>query len=354
MESTPFSSPVILAAIAFAASFVLGFPVCTLLRRLGVVDKPNNRSSHDRPTVRGGGIAILAAVVLGALLIHQPAAGGVMLSLVGLGLFLAVLSFWDDLKSLPPALRFGGHAVAALAAIAVLGWPQLNIEISPSQSFKPWIGCGLGLMFLWLAGYTNAFNFMDGINGIAAGQATLTAAASGLLAGLVSGQWTSPSILFSFVIAGAAAGFLLHNFPRARMFMGDVSSAPLGFLLAAVALWIAQTTGWWLLIPLALLHANFVLDTAITLLRRIYRGERWYSAHREHFYQRLVRSGKGHAFVTAWEMVLQALVILLMVGYLHAGTGARIACIVAVVSLWLVFFGYCEVKFRRAAVENSN
>ena len=351
MIISSFSSPITLAAIAFAASFVLGFPVCTILLRLGVVDKPNVRSSHHRPTVRGGGIAILAAIILGTLLIRTPGVGVVMIPLVGLGLFLAVLSFWDDLKSLPPLIRFGGHAVAALAALALLGWPQLSIEISPAQSFKPWIGCGIGLMFLWLAGYTNAFNFMDGINGIAAGQAMLTSAASGLLAGMVSGEWTSRPILFSFVIAGAAAGFLPHNFPRARMFMGDVSSAPLGFLLAAVTLWIAQTTGWWLLIPLALLHANFVLDTAITLLRRIYRGERWYSAHREHFYQRFVRSGKSHTFVTLFEMGHQVIVISLMILYLYAGTSARLALIALVISMWFGFFTYCELQFRRSGTK---
>ena len=91
--------------------------------------------------------------------------------------------------------------------------------------------------------------------------------------------------------------------------MGDVGSAPLGFLLAFLALWAAKEHGWWLLIPLALLHANFVLDTGITFVRRVLRGEKWYDAHREHFYQRLIRSGKSHAFVTGCEMGLQLLVL---------------------------------------------
>lgn len=133
--------------------------------------------------------------------------------------------------------------------------------------------------------------------------------------------------------------------------MGDVGSASLGFLLATVALWSATACtacGTWLLVPLALLHANFVLDTSITMLRRIVRGEIWYSAHREHFYQRLVRAGKSHTFVTLVEMGLQVIVLLLMVAYLlYVGAGVRLGLIFSVIAIWLAFFCYCEMQFRR-------
>jgi UDP-N-acetylmuramyl pentapeptide phosphotransferase/UDP-N-acetylglucosamine-1-phosphate transferase len=132
------------------------------------------------------------------------------------------------------------------------------------------------------------------------------------------------------------------------MFMGDVGSAPLGFLLAVLTLWLARTVGPWLVIPLALLHANFFLDTGITLCRRVLRGERWHEAHREHFYQRLIRSGKTHAFVTGLEMALQAVVLGLMVLYLFAGTPIRVGLATLVVLLWLAFFAYCERSFRRS------
>ncbi|MHB8524336.1 MAG: MraY family glycosyltransferase [Limisphaerales bacterium] len=149
------------------------------------------------------------------------------------------------------------------------------------------------------------------------------------------------------MLAGAAAGFLPHNFPRARMFMGDVGSAPLGFLLASVALWIPVRDGWWLLVPLCLMHTNFVLDTAITLCRRVLRGERWHEAHREHFYQRLIRSGRSHSFVTGLEMGLQVLVFALLSAYIRVGVASRLALAVAVVLLWCGFFAYCESQFRR-------
>jgi len=133
------------------------------------------------------------------------------------------------------------------------------------------------------------------------------------------------------------------------MFMGDVGSAPLGFLLASLALWLARDFGLWILPPLALLHANFVLDTAITLIRRICRGERFYEAHREHFYQRLVRSGESHVFVTGLEAVLLAFVIIMMVGYVHEGMWVRGMLILAVLAIWTAFFVYCEFCFRDSA-----
>jgi hypothetical protein len=170
-----------------------------------------------------------------------------------------------------------------------------------------------------------------------------------LLAGVASGDFTSPPVLLSFALAGAALGFLPHNFPNARMFMGDVGSAPLGFLLGVLVVWLANSAGAWLIIPLALLHANFVLDTAITLIRRIGRGDQWYQAHREHFYQRLVRSGKSHAFVTGWELGLQGLVLALMLLYLQAGVPVRVVLIGVVILIWLGFFVICEISFRRAA-----
>jgi UDP-N-acetylmuramyl pentapeptide phosphotransferase/UDP-N-acetylglucosamine-1-phosphate transferase len=129
------------------------------------------------------------------------------------------------------------------------------------------------------------------------------------------------------------------------MFMGDVGSAPLGFLLAALVLWIAGSYGWWLLVPLAMLHANFVLDTGFTLVRRMLRGERWYEAHREHFYQRLIRAGKSHAFVTGWEMGLQTLVALLMCLYVLTAPVIQVIIAGAVIAVWTVFFWYSDKAF---------
>ena len=294
---------------------------------------------------------------------------GVVPALMGLAFGLAVLSFWDDLRPLRPAIRFGGHTLAAIGVLYALNWPRFSLDLTREPGVA-WPALASGLfLFLWLTGYTNAFNFMDGINGLAAGQAIVTGLGMALLGSVVSGRWSvisgqwpvvsgqwsvvSSPVLLSLVIAGACAGFLPHNFPRARLFMGDVGSAPLGFLLAALVVWIARDQGWWLLVPLGLLHANFVLDTGLTLVRRILRGERWYEAHREHFYQRLIRSGKSHPFVTGLEMALQGVVLGLMVLYLHANVPARVGLIALVILMWLAFFAYCERLFRRSSLEQK-
>ena len=346
--------PILILVIVIAvASYLLGFPVAAILARLGAIDKPNPRSSHSLPVVRGGGIAIMLVVLSGGLAVGWRS--GVVPVLMGLAFGLAVLSFWDDLRPLRPAIRFGGHALAAIGLLYALNWPRFSLDLT-GQPGVAWPALVSALfLFLWLTGYANAFNFMDGINGLAAGQAIVTGLGMALLGSVVSGQssMVSPPVLLSLVIAGACAGFLPHNFPKARMFMGDVGSAPLGFLLAALVVWIARDYGWWLLIPLGLLHANFVLDTGLTLARRILRGERWYEAHREHFYQRLIRAGKSHPFVTGVEMALQGVVLGLMVLYLYASAPVRAGLIALVILMWLAFFAYCERLFRRSCLKQK-
>jgi UDP-N-acetylmuramyl pentapeptide phosphotransferase/UDP-N-acetylglucosamine-1-phosphate transferase len=333
--------------VSAVVSCGLGVPIQKMLVRWNIIDHPNERSSHNEPTARGGGLAIIFTILAGSawLIWRQPDAGLTALA-IGAAL-LALVSWFDDRKSLPTLLRFGCHGIAAFLVLYALHWPTLEISLHPGSIIWSSSLVGIVLLFLWLTGYTNAFNFMDGINGIAAGQAVLTGIGTALIARLALGTWDSPVVLLSLALAGAALGFLPHNFPRARMFMGDVGSAPLGFLLASLVLWAAVQGGWWLLIPLLLLHTNFILDTGITLVRRIVTGQRWYAAHREHFYQHLVRAGKSHAFVTGWEMGLQVFTWLLMVAYIKAGVSFRLGLVLGVLAIWGGFFFYCESTFRR-------
>ena len=272
-----------------AACWCLGFPVYNALRARGIVDKPNERSSHTRPTVRGGGIAIMFTVTVGAVVMAIFSNEWRLVWLMGAAVLIAAVSFWDDLHSLPPAARFGCHAFAAGVVLMLipLNGPVVALDVLHEIPLPPVLAAGA--VFLWITGYTNAFNFMDGINGIAGAQAALAGLGMALLSGMATGEWSSAPLLFALVLGGAGVGFLPHNFPKARMFMGDVGSAPLGFLLSAVTIWLAGELGWWLLVPLLLMHANFIMDTAITLLRRMLAGEKWYHPHREHFYQRLIR-----------------------------------------------------------------
>ncbi len=335
-------------AIAACLAWASGFAVRGFLLSRGIMDRPGERSSHHEPTLRGGGIGIMAVVFAGGIWLDWTSGGVRWAGVMTAGLFLAIVSFWDDIRSVGVGWRFACHAIAACAALASLGWPLWVLAPSDDLSLVLPFGVSIVAGFLWVAGYTNAFNFMDGVNGLAGLQATITGLGTGLLGGLASGHWDAACIQFAWIVGGAAAGFLPHNFPRARMFMGDVGSAPLGFLLAVLALWTARDCGAWLLIPLLLLHLNFVSDTGITLVRRVGRGEVWFRPHREHFYQRLLRSGRSHTSVTLWEVTLQLVVLVLLVLYVYVGPLLRGVIIAAAFGLWSAFFLGCERAFRRA------
>ncbi len=340
---------VLVAVAAGLGVFVLGFPVHRALVHWNIVDRPNERSSHSRPTARGGGVAVSAGLLAAALAAPaQPGERPFLMTLLAVTTLLAIVSFIDDLRSLSPAIRFACQAVAAVAVLAALGWPRMALGLDRESLFVAPRFIGLAIGFLWITGYSNAFNFMDGVNGIASGQAAVTGVGMGLLAGLATGQWGALPVWLSFVLAAVALGFLPHNFPRARMFLGDVGSIPMGFLLAVLVLWLAAALGWWLFVPLALLHANFVLDTGVTLVRRLGSGQRWYEAHRDHFYQRLTRAGKTHAQITLLEMALQGGVVGLLAAYIYARPAARLALAGIVILVWAGFFAWAERSLRKA------
>jgi FlaA1/EpsC-like NDP-sugar epimerase/UDP-N-acetylmuramyl pentapeptide phosphotransferase/UDP-N-acetylglucosamine-1-phosphate transferase len=345
---------VVAAVMAFGISLVGGWVVYPLLLQWNVIDRPNERSSHTRATARGGGIAVIGAVCLAGMVIGVSADSLITWGIVGLTIVLSAVSMVDDLRSLSARLRLVCHLAVALAGLGLVGLGGLYLGISGGTGWNvpPLVAWLLGV--LWVAGYTNAFNFMDGINGIAAGQAFVTGLGMALITALAGASWTSAPVLLSLAVAGAAAGFAPHNFPRARMFMGDVGSAPLGFLLAVLVFWSAHEQGWWLLIPLSLLHANYVLDTGITLARRAWRRERLGAAHREHAYQRLVRAGKSHSFVTLSEVGLQAVALSLMMAYVSADPSVRplLACLT--LAIWVSYLAYAEIVFRRSNAQEQN
>lgn len=326
---------------AATASLVFCWLARLILLRAGVIDRPNARSSHLQPTVRGGGLGMVASWILLALGMRPALDGSVVLpGVLGSALFLAVVSFFDDVRSLSARLRFVAQCLAALASVVLLApaWPDDGA--GAKALFY------LGALF-WLVGYTNAFNFMDGINGLAALQAAISGLGIAAVALVAGAQLTEPSLWLALAVSGSAAGFLPYNFPRARMFMGDVGSAPLGFLLAAGPLWIARDHGWGLLLPLLALQAGFVLDTGVTLLRRLGRKEKIFQAHREHFYQRLVRSGWSHTQATGLLMGLQLVVTALLSSVLAFRPAWMPIAVAGVCLSWVACFWFCESRFLR-------
>lgn len=294
-----------LIALMSASAFVLSAALTYALRRyalrVNLVDVPNARSSHDLPTPRGGGLSIvvvvLAAAVVGPLLVGQAALVPAF-ALFGL-LVIAAVGYRDDHADVPALWRFMVHvAAAALILYSLGGMPALpwwggTIELGI-------VGAALAAVgFVWLI---NLYNFMDGIDGIAAVEA-LTVLLGGMAVLLLQGQ-TIPIELPA--VAAAVAGFLVWNWPPARIFMGDAASGFLGALLGVVALATSDQPGinpWCWLILLAV----FIADATITLLRRAARGERWYEAHRSHAYQRLSRRIGCHWPVTVGVAVVNLL-----------------------------------------------
>jgi UDP-N-acetylmuramyl pentapeptide phosphotransferase/UDP-N-acetylglucosamine-1-phosphate transferase len=264
-------------------------------RRNGLLDAPGERRSHAVPTPRGGGIGIvLVALFVSAWLGWRE--GGVLWWCVSAGLSLvAGAGWWDDHRPLPAWPRLLAH-IAAGACLAVGLWMQ---GAEPAT---------VTLAFLLVPVLVNVWNFIDGIDGLAASQALL--AALGLVC-ILSG----PGQLLALAVAAACAGFLPFNLPKARIFLGDVGSGALGFLLAAlIAMGSEQRMPWsW---PLLLLPvAACAIDSSLTLLWRASRGEPWWRPHVQHLYQRLARRF-GHPAVTmlyaGWTTVAIALMLTLL------------------------------------------
>lgn len=282
--------------VVVAASSFLGTGWMRLWAERHMLDMPNERSSHTLPTPRGGGLVIVVGSLLG-LSFSYPFFGSLfpiqIVTSYGIGaLLIALVSWWDDLRSLSNRVRFGTHAAGALLILFVVGfWHQISL---PFVSAIPLGWMGIPLTFLWVVGLTNAYNFMDGIDGLAGSQAVIAGAGwAGL--GWLSGE---PLVsLLGLLVAGSSLGFLLHNWPPARIFMGDVGSAFLGFSFAALSVVAAQQHPRMAVVGILLLWP-FIFDTTFTFLRRLSRHENVFAAHRSHLYQRLVIAGCSHRAVT--------------------------------------------------------
>ena len=260
--------------LSLVLSTVLVGLLLPFLRR-AFMDVPNHRSSHARPVPRGGGLAVVAALIVVAVLTVGLDPDVVAL-LVATAL-LACVGFVDDVRSLPSSVRLLAQVVTAtglgvvLLAVGEVSWWWLPILV------------------VGLAGFVNAFNFMDGVNGISG----LTATAVGLWwawAGDARGHTTLTTL--GLILAGAAIGFLPWNAPRARVFLGDVGSYGIGIFIAGLsALAVADGLPWWWAIaPLVVYGA----DTGWVLVKRARSGKSLTEAHREHVYQRLVDAGWSH------------------------------------------------------------
>ena len=274
---------------------IISWMICILLIRAGgrFMDHPNERSLHERPVPKGGGLGILAGLAVTMILL--PSLPKELLWTAGLVLILGGFSFLDDLYHLSPLIRFLLQGILAAILLMQVSWPTA-LPV-PGGPVWPTV---LGIVFGWLfvVWMTNLYNFMDGMDGFAGGMTVFGFTTLALLGWLGGDEGFFTLICAS--TAAAAAGFLWFNFPPARLFMGDVGSASLGFLAAGLILWANGQA----LFPFwvgCLVFFPFIFDATITLVCRLLRGEHVWQPHRSHYYQRLVKTGWGHRKTVLWE-----------------------------------------------------
>ena len=304
-----FAALAVMGAGVAAVSFAVTSTMTRHAARLGFVDAPNERSLHAGVKPRAGGVGFVLVTPL-ATIVGANLWIGYIPPQVATFLFaatmLALVSLADDRWGLSVGVRLLAQLVAAL--LFVLGGGVLREIALPGGAVLPFGFLASAVTIGWLVAFTNIYNFMDGSDGLAAGQAIVAASAMGLLAMSVN----VPLVTIAMAaLAAGVAGFLILNWPPARIFMGDVGSTFLGFTFAGWAVLAGDTRN----APLPFLAwmtvlSPFLFDGVLTMIRRIARGERIHQAHREHMYQRLVRSGWSHKAVAV-----------LYIG-LAAGTGA--------------------------------
>jgi Fuc2NAc and GlcNAc transferase len=286
------------AALTSLAAFVLAFVLTALVRKQavahGVFDIPNDRSSHRVPTPRGGGIAIALSTLAASIFLLWRGALDLQLflALTGGGIVVAFVGYLDDRRPLSARIRLAAHLAAALWALVCLGGLP-PMRFGDHIVSLGWAGYVVGA--LGIAWTVNLFNFMDGIDGIAASEAVCIAWGAVLLA-LVMAQPLAVSAM-AMVFGAVCCGFLVWNWPPAKIFMGDVGSGYLGYVLVVLALGAARGNPTALAVWV-ILGGVFFCDAFITLMRRLARGERVYQAHRSHAYQCLARRWGNHRSVT--------------------------------------------------------
>ncbi|KWK52842.1 hypothetical protein WT81_13590 [Burkholderia stagnalis] len=305
-----------LAAVACVA--VLALLLKTRLAWRLAIDIPNWRSLHMVPVPRVGGWGLVPSTLAASLAVG--AGSRICYALAGMT-GLAVLSFIDDRRGLPPGIRFAVHFVIAGLFVWSLGTGD-----------GLWVAIVLAVATVWI---TNLYNFMDGLDGLAGGMALF---GFGAYAWAAAGHASELAVVAA-ALAGAALGFLVFNFHPAKIFLGDVGSIPLGFMAGALGLYGWRNDVWPLWYP-TIVFSPFIADASLTLAKRVIRKERVWEAHREHYYQRLARMGAGHRTVAAVWYGLMAAAALLGIATLQLSAFAQYA----IVALW--YLGLLVACFR--------
>ncbi|WP_282604851.1 glycosyltransferase family 4 protein [Pelagibius sp. Alg239-R121] len=337
---------ILATAFAAIATWAATWLVLKGLVKHGIFDRPNERSSHDQPKPRGGGLAVLAVLLLSWILIFTlegTAPPGFFIVIVAT-LVLAGVSWLDDVKSQPVFLRLVVQFAAVCLGIAATAFDTETFLVF--QGLLPaWADHLLkGLAWVW---FINLFNFMDGADGITGVETLSIGLGLAMLAVLIQDHLTNAA--YPLILAGCAAGFLIWNWAPSKIFLGDVGSVTLGYLIGWLLL-VAAAEGQWaaaLLLPL-----YYLVDATITLGRRAVRGEKLWRGHREHFYQKALLRGAGHGWVSG-NLLLHntALVLLALASVASASLAVWLSVIggVVVVAVLLYRFAHYSLTAQRGS-----
>ncbi|GBE09377.1 putative undecaprenyl-phosphate N-acetylglucosaminyl 1-phosphate transferase [bacterium BMS3Bbin11] len=324
-----------LIILTFFISILLSWLFTSRVRRYALkkdlLDIPNARSSHSVPTPRGGGLSIIIVLLISTVVsLFLPAAPvQLLVSLVLATLAYAVLGWQDDKHDLPAPIRFLFQLLIAAIFIEWLVWNRM-LDFTLSS------GGIVVILFsvLWIVWMANLYNFMDGIDGISAVET--------IMLGTVTSFWFAMSgansiAIICIAVAGAGLGFLRWNWSPAKIFMGDVGSLALGAFFAIIAL-IGSSILNIPFIAFLILYAVYLADSGVTLLYRMIKRERWWQAHRSHFYQRAVQSGYSHAQVSLAVMVINLLLAVLASLVVAGVLDANIALLASLIILAPLMF----------------
>ena len=339
----------VIPSLAFLSLTILAFAGVAWIRRVAlkrhILDHPNERSSHSIPTPRGGGLAIVALAILTVL------AFGIFngftrqsISFIISGTLLAFLGWQDDVRSLSPKVRFPMQALAVIVAMLGMGYfTSVTIPLF-GELHLGWVG--IPITFLWILGLVNAYNFMDGIDGFAGGVALAAGLGWMILSSSFGGLENPLAFWIALGIAASSLGFLGHNWPPARIFMGDVASTFLGFSFAVLPLMSAKQGGDPLMFGTAILWA-FIMDAGLTFLRRLVKRENVFAAHRTHLYQRLVIRGIKPSFVSVLFIALTLLGAGLSLAWARGLHSVAPLIIIGLPVIWVGLSVYAAWRGRR-------
>ncbi len=276
--------------IALMTAAGLAWRFCDPASRLYILDHPNERSLHTQPTPRSGGIAVLGGIAAGGMVLGYATypENRELLVLFISALPIMMAAFWDDRFGVTPTVRLLVHFLAAAMLILAGFIPALTVLPGLTWNLPPFAAISVLLLFVvWMI---NLYNFMDGMDGFAGGMTVI-----GFMSFAILG-WQADHTVFtgaSLLIVGATLGFLVFNFPPAKIFLGDTGSSTLGFLAAAFSLW-GSHDGLFPLWLAVFIFSPFVVDATVTLGRRLLHGEKIWRPHKTHYYQKLVQLGWGH------------------------------------------------------------